>query len=156
MWWCVYVRFEVSCVCMLTTSSKLTLAPLLRSSCTISTLPCSDATIRGVCPFWKRRKGRNCNCDFWTHQQAHWLHCFPCNPFQNSQGKIMAASDTSWWFYSNPNLVQPRQPDDYPLMQYGLKQPFSITQVHGLILQMLLFYIILTNLLKDLTQYCLK
>lgn len=40
------------CGCALTTSSKLTLAPLLMSSCTISRLPCSAATIRGVCPFW--------------------------------------------------------------------------------------------------------
>lgn len=36
---------------LLTTSSRLTLAPLLISSCTISKLPCSAASIRGVCPF---------------------------------------------------------------------------------------------------------
>lgn len=45
-----------TCVCIweLTISSKLTLAPLLMSSCTISRLPCSAATMRGVCPFWNK------------------------------------------------------------------------------------------------------
>lgn len=38
-------------VCLPTTSSRLTLAPLLMSSCTMSRLPCSAASMRGVCPF---------------------------------------------------------------------------------------------------------
>lgn len=51
-------RSGMLCVCMLTTSSKLTLAPLRMSSCTISRFPSSAATIRGVCPFWEEKNRR--------------------------------------------------------------------------------------------------
>lgn len=56
-WRCVHIRkLEMLCVCVLTISSRLTLAPLLMSSCSISRFPCSAATIRGVCPFWNKAR----------------------------------------------------------------------------------------------------
>lgn len=77
-WFCECVCRCV-CGCALTTSSKLTLAPLLMSSCTISRLPCSAATIRGVCPFWNTgresggEKGREWDHSHTvTHAAPHW------------------------------------------------------------------------------------